>query len=81
MTSYKTSFCSLGIAPPYRPAGAASSNRLSRGFLRLEDIGRRRDRGNSSVIRRSIDTLAENWILWRELLELEFHALLRKGPR
>ena len=70
----KTSFCSLGIVAPYTEGAGPSSNRLANGFLRLEQIERRRARGRCSLL----DKLAEKRIVWREILELEFQALRGK---
>ncbi len=71
----KTSFCSLGIVPPYIEGAGPSANRLAKGFLRLEEIERRRALGCRSLL----DKLAEKRIVWREILELELQALRRKG--
>lgn len=77
--NWKTSFCSLGIAPPYAESGGPSSNRLARAYLRLEAIERRRAEGRCSLLARWVDRWVEKRIVWRELVELEVQVLRRRG--
>jgi len=47
--------------------------RLAKAFARLSEIDWRRSQGQGSLL----DKLAEQRIIWRELLELELQALRR----
>ena len=78
--SRKNSLCVLGLSytePTLSSAsaqiGGSAQRRIAKAFVRLSEIDWRRSQGLESLL----DKLAEQRIIWRELLDLEFQGRRR----